>query len=99
MTIPYRGVTGNGTHFITSATYQKVSIFQTDRMAGLFLQVPRNYRDQNKYRLHEFVLMPHFRMFLTSTITREKAVQFIKGSVPSQERTRVLWGNPGTEFL
>jgi hypothetical protein len=33
MAIPYRGVTGHGTYFITSATYQKISIFQTDRMA------------------------------------------------------------------
>lgn len=52
MTIPYRGVTGNGTYFITSATYQKMSVFQTDRMALLFLNVLGNYRDQRKYLVH-----------------------------------------------
>jgi hypothetical protein len=37
MAIPYRGVTGKGTYFITSATYMKQSLFQSERMARFFL--------------------------------------------------------------
>ncbi len=36
MAVPYRGITSNGTYFITSATYEKISVFQTDRMAQFF---------------------------------------------------------------
>jgi hypothetical protein len=36
MAIPYRGVTGKGTYFITSGTYLKKSLFQSDRMANCF---------------------------------------------------------------
>lgn len=80
MAIPYRGVTGNGTYFITSATYQKISVFQTDRMARFFLEVLRSYRDQGRFLLHEFVLMPdQFHLLLTPSETLEKALQLIKG--------------------
>ena len=40
------------------------------------------YRKQNKYLLHEFVVMPnHFHALLTvdSSLSIERAVQFIKG--------------------
>ena len=80
MTIPYRGNTGHDTYFITASSYQKQSLFQSERMAELFLQVLLHYRQQKKYLLHEFVLMPnHFHLLSTPTFTLEKAVQFIKG--------------------
>ena len=80
MAIPNRGLTGNGTYFITSATYENISIFQTDRTAKFFLEVIRNYRDRGKFLLHEFVLMPdHFHLLLTPKETLEKAMQLIKG--------------------
>ena len=80
MTIPYRGNTGLGSYFITSASYQKIAVFQTDRMAGLLLNVLFRYRDQGKYLLHEFVVMPdHIHLILTPTDTVEKAMQLIKG--------------------
>src|SRR5271154_5395620 len=80
MSIPHRGTTGNGTYFITSATYQKMSLFQTERMGALFLEVLQNYRNQDKYLIHEFVLMPdHFHLLITPNQSLEKAVQFIKG--------------------
>ena len=80
MAIPHRGTTGTGTYFITSATYQKMSLFQTERMGALFLDVLRGYRTQGRYLLHEFVLMPdHFHLLLTPNQSLEKAVQLIKG--------------------
>jgi putative transposase len=93
MAIPYRGVTGHGTYFITSATYQKISVFQTDRMARLFLDVLQYYRDQGKFLLHEFVLMPdHFHLLLTPTETLEKAVQLIKGGFSFRARKELGFG-------
>ncbi len=80
MAAPHRGNTGLGTYFITAATFQKHSLFQTDRMANLFLDVLSSYRSQQKYLLHEFVLMPnHFHLLITPTITLERALQLIKG--------------------
>ncbi len=50
-------------------------------MASLFLEVLYRYREQKKYLLHEFVLMPnHFHLLLTpEEITLERALQLIKG--------------------
>ena len=80
MAIPYRGNTGRGTYFITSCTFQKQQILQSDRMATLLLDVLFHYRQQQKYLLHEFVIMPdHFHLLLTPTQTLERAMQLIKG--------------------
>jgi putative transposase len=82
MTIPYRGATGDGTYFITASTFNKNSLLQSDRMARLFITVLFHYQNQNKYLLHEFVVMPdHFHILITplSPVTLEKAVQLIKG--------------------
>jgi putative transposase len=57
MAAPYRGNAGLSTYLITAATFQKRSLFQSDRMAELFVQVLLSYRSQHKYLLHEFVLM------------------------------------------
>ena len=81
MAIPHRGQTGHSTYFFSASTYQKMSLFQTDRMAGLFLDVLYHYRSEEKYMLHEFVLMPnHFHLLITpAEITLERALQLIKG--------------------
>jgi hypothetical protein len=49
--------TGSGTYFIPACAFQKRQLLQSDRMAQLFLDVLLNYRSQEKYLLHEFVLM------------------------------------------
>jgi putative transposase len=72
MTIPYRGSTHGVTYFI----------FQSDRMARLFMDVLIHYQGLGKYHLHEFVIMPdHFHLLVSPTppVTIEKAVQFVKG--------------------
>ena len=82
MTIPYRGATGDGSYFITASTFEKQCLLQSERMAGLFVDVLMRYRKQGKYQLHEFVVMPnHFHLLITPLppVTLEKAVQFIKG--------------------
>jgi len=78
-----RGVTaGARTFFVTSSIAGKRNLLQSDRSAGLFIRVLYDYREQRKFRLHEFVVMPdHFHALLTvgSDLTIERAVQFIKG--------------------
>jgi putative transposase len=83
MTIPYRGISRDGTYFVTASNFGKQSLLQSDRMANLFIEVLLHYQKQNKYRLHEFVVMPnHFHLLLTpvSPVPLGKAVQFIKGA-------------------
>ena len=82
MTIPYRGATRGGTYFITASAYEKLALFQSDRMGQLLMDVLFHYQRQSRYHLHEFVVMPdHFHLLLTPIppVTIEKAVQFIKG--------------------
>jgi putative transposase len=82
MTIPHRGQTGRGTYFITTDTYLQKSLFQTEHMCQLFIDVLYHYRQQGKYELQEFVLMPdHFHLLITPCVdvTLEKGLQFIKG--------------------
>jgi len=38
------------------------------------------YRNQRKYLLHEFVVMlDHFHLLITPTLTLARAMQFVKG--------------------
>lgn len=70
------------TFFVTSSTWGRRSLFQSERMARLFVDVLSGYRTQDRYLLHEFVLMPnHFHglMSVPPGITIERAAQPIKG--------------------
>jgi putative transposase len=79
---PVRATAGARTFFVTSSVCDKRNLLQSDRCARLFIRVLYDYRVQQKYRLHDFVVMPdHFHVLLTveCNMTIEKAVQFIKG--------------------
>ena len=57
-------------------------IFHRDSRARLMIDTLFDYREQGKYLLHEFVVMPdHIHVLLTpeAVISLERAVQFIKG--------------------
>jgi putative transposase len=93
MAAPPRGNTGSGCYFITASTFQKQSLFQTERMARLFLDVLFHYRRQGKYLLHEFVLMPdHFHVLITPSVTLERALQLIKGGFSFRARAELGFG-------
>src|SRR3989442_12015280 len=82
MAAPPRGNTGNSCYFITTSRFQKRSLFQTERMARLFLDVLFHYRQQGKYLLHEFVVMPdHFHLLINPSVTLERGLQLIQGGV------------------
>ena len=70
------------TFFITSVTWRRIPIFRRDARARLMIDTMLEYRNAGKYCLHEFVVMPdHIHVLLTpdTTISIERAVQFIKG--------------------
>jgi putative transposase len=56
--------------------------FESDRSAKLLLDVLYHYRNERKYLLHEFVIMPdhiHLLITLDAEMTVEKSIQLIKG--------------------
>jgi putative transposase len=70
------------TFFVSSATYQRRSVFQSHPLCDLLLDVLRNNRAKGRFQLHEFVFMrEHIHLILTPApdVSLEKAVQFIKG--------------------
>ncbi len=67
------------TYMVTSNTWGRRSLFQTEPWAKLFLDTLYQYRSQ-AYLLHAFVLMhEHFHVLITPQSSLERAVQMIKG--------------------
>jgi putative transposase len=88
MSIPIRNadrshvVASARSFFVTSSIGEKRGLLQSNRAASLLINVLYHYREQRKYLLHEFVIMPnHFHVLITvgAEMTVEKAVQLIKG--------------------
>ena len=70
------------TYFVTAVTAQRRRLFQVTSTAELLQQTIFDYREQRKFLLHAFVLMPdHFHALITPApnVSLEKAMQFIKG--------------------
>ncbi len=93
MTAPFHGNTGQGCYFITASTFQKQRLLQSERMARLFTDVLLHYRQQGKYLLHEFVVMPdHFHLLISPTLTLERALQLIKGGFSFRAKKELEFG-------
>lgn len=70
------------TFFVTTQTVGRRSLFQTTRMAELFIAVLRSCVKAKRFTVHDFVVMPdHVHILLTApgSMSIEKAMQFIKG--------------------
>lgn len=70
------------TYFVTAVTAQRRSLFQVTNNADLLQKTILDYRNQGKFLLHAFVIMPdHFHAVITPApdVSLEKAMQFIKG--------------------
>src|SRR6185437_9907280 len=72
---------GEQTYFVTSGTDGRERYFVYPKYVNLFIDTLYRYREQKKYRIHSFVVMPeHFHALITPLgITIEKAIQYIKG--------------------
>jgi len=77
--------------FVTTVTAQRLPIFRRETKAKLLMDTLAHYRDQRKFLLHEFVIMPdHVHVLLTPApeISLERAIQFIKGGFSYRVKTR-----------
>jgi putative transposase len=93
MAIPHRGWTSNSTYFVTASAYDKKRLLQSDRMAQLLIDVLYHYREQKKYLLHEFVVMPnHFHLLITPGETLERALQLVKGGFSFRAKRELGFG-------
>jgi putative transposase len=70
------------TYFISTATWERRAILQSQPLCDLLLSVIRENRGKQRLQMHEFVFMrDHVHLIFTPApeISLEKAVQFIKG--------------------
>jgi putative transposase len=77
--------------FITTTTAHRQPIFRREAAANLLIETLAHYRDERRYQLHEFVIMPdHLHALLTPSgeISLERAMQFIKGGFSYRLKSR-----------
>jgi putative transposase len=77
--------------FVTTVTAQRRPIFRREATATLLIETLAHYRDERKFLLHEFVVMPsHIHALLTPApeISLERAMQFIKGGFSFRLKSR-----------
>ncbi len=83
------------TYFVTSVTAQRRRLFQVDRNAKLLQNTLLDYRNQHRFLLHAFVVMPdHFHAIITPApdVSLEKAMQYIKSGFSFRLKSRLdVW--------
>jgi putative transposase len=70
------------TYAITILTYQRRTLFQRTERAELMIATLFRYRDQSRFAVHAFVIMPdHIHVLITPAIDQStsRCVQLIKG--------------------
>jgi putative transposase len=79
---PAQILSSSRTFFVTTRTSMGRALLQSERNATLFIETLRSYVAANKFRVHDFVVMPdHVHLLLTvdAEMTIERALQLIKG--------------------
>ena len=83
------------TYLVTAVTAQRRRLFQVTANAELFRQTLSDYRGQERFLLHAYVVMPdHFHALVTpaAEVSLEKAVQFIKGGFSFRLKSKMdVW--------
>ena len=75
------------TYALTAVAHQRRRLFQVTANADLLIATLFRYRDQNRFLLHGFAIMPeHVHVLLTPTETIERATQLIKGGYSFAKR-------------
>jgi putative transposase len=80
--------------FVTTITAGRLPIFRREATANLFIETLAHYRDEGKYLLHEFVIMPeHVHLLITPAeqISLERSIQFIKGGFSFRLKRGAIW--------
>jgi REP element-mobilizing transposase RayT len=89
------------TYAISIAIFLKHRHFQKETHAALFLETVLRYREQGKFQLHGFAIMPdHIHLLITTTVDQAlpKCVQLIKGGntpLRPERSRRKRYGNTG----
>jgi putative transposase len=89
------------TYFLTTSTASRKLLLQNKQFAELLIDCWLHHREQHRFDLHAFVVMPdHVPLLLTpgDGITLERAAQFVKGTFSFQlnrERgySREVWSS------
>jgi putative transposase len=79
------------TFALSTSTYQRRALFVVTKHAELLVKTLFHYRDQGRYQLHGFALMPeHLHVLLTpsSSQTIERCAQCIKGGFSHEVRAQ-----------
>jgi putative transposase len=79
------------TYALTTSTYQRRALFVVTANAELLVKTLFHYRDQGRYGLHGFVVMPeHLHVLLTPAPdqTIERCAQCIKGGFSHEVRAQ-----------
>ena len=79
---PEEALSPSRTFFASTKTHMGQRLLQSERNAGLLIEVLRGHVAAGKFRLHDFVIMPdHVHLLLTveTGMSIEKAMQLIKG--------------------
>jgi REP element-mobilizing transposase RayT len=94
------------TYFITANADGNRALFQSERVANLLVATLFAYRDQGKFLIHEFVIMPnHIHVLLTLGVntTLERAMQLIKGGfsfrIKKDLEINTKFGNAATSII
>jgi putative transposase len=89
----HRGMNSDRLFFITTITAGRLPIFRRDSSSRVFLLTLAHYREQGRFLLHEFVIMPdHVHALLTPApqISLERVMQLIKGGFSYRLKFRGL---------
>jgi len=79
------------TYFVTFSTSGRRRIFQVEANAALMMGTIESYRNQGRFLLHAFVVMPdHVHVLITPApdVSLEKAIQFMKGGFSFRLKSR-----------
>jgi putative transposase len=79
------------TYALTTTTYQRRALFVVTRHAELLVKTIFHYRDQGRFQLHGFVVMPeHLHVLLTPAPnqTIERCAQCVKGGFSHEVRAQ-----------
>lgn len=87
------------TFFVSTNILNFRRLLQSERSANLFIECLYLYRSEERYRLHEFVVMPHHVHLILSPrgLTIERAVGLIKGGFSFRAKEQFGW--KGTVWL
>jgi len=91
----------SGIAFVTLTTHDRRPVFETARVADLFVEVLLHYRTLGRYKLHAYVAMPeNVHLLLTpQSASLDETVDLIKNSFAWRLDTKLpVWQNGFTGY-